>query len=585
MSVYGVVSPSGPDGQVGAEGRPVQPMVFPACQPVASGLAQDNTMAKVALSRGAVASPQGGAAADSFPTSSSGDSQALPAGCTSVLPELSPSSNKSCSASPSCVVCDFAGSCGLYFELLSFLPDRRKEARALAARGVSGYSLCEEFRRYASVHCTSLVRQLLRRIGDDSLPETSREVMKALVNLSDLPRIENAILAAGGVARVMANLRDQSNGEAPRHEEVNLMLLANLTRTSAGQAKFLQLSAANGEQANASATGLFITRILALLLEPVQPAADANLPDKALYGLNVLVNITTHAEGRRLLVNDNLLAFTNLCSQLCPTTFRNSASARARRRSLILRICAHLCASSQTHRTFAGEDCDVLPRLGCLVYPPKNSKLRDMEGTPAKVEGLYTADKAGNLKTVKHASRTSAAPGGSEECCSPSVLDKTDIAPQSFGAEGGADKAEGGSASTATDVTAPSKTAGVHRRSRNLPPCVESDAFGLVEEADDRKLVFQCFIALAKTADGRSALRRHNIYEIFRLWHLLESDNSITTAIEDMIHLLVYSEEELAQQDSETQGEAQVPREQPALVPPPSSPPVETENDMPLNDV
>eukprot|EP00920_Eleutheroschizon_duboscqi_P008830 GHVT01020236.1.p1 GENE.GHVT01020236.1~~GHVT01020236.1.p1 ORF type:complete len:209 (-),score=36.87 GHVT01020236.1:508-1134(-) len=208
-----------------------------------------------------------------------------------------------------------------------------------------------------------------------------------------------------------------------------------------------------------------------------------------------------------------------------------------------------------------------------------------MEGTPAKVEGLYTADKAGNLKTVKHASRTSAAPGGSEECCSPSVLDKTDIAPQSFGAEGGADKAEGGSASTATDVTAPSKTAGVHRRSRNLPPCVESDAFGLVEEADDRKLVFQCFIALAKTADGRSALRRHNIYEIFRLWHLLESDNSITTAIEDMIHLLVYSEEELAQQDSETQGEAQVPREQPALVPPPSSPPVETENDMPLNDV
>jgi len=40
-------------------------------------------------------------------------------------------------------------------------------------------------------------------------------------------------------------------------------------------------------------------------------------------------------------------------------------------------------------------------------------------------------------------------------------------------------------------------------------------------------------------------------YEVLRVWHLKENDAAIRASIEEFVHLFVYSEEELAEQDLE----------------------------------
>ncbi|PHJ25151.1 hypothetical protein CSUI_001003 [Cystoisospora suis] len=88
-------------------------------------------------------------------------------------------------------------------------------------------------------------------------------------------------------------------------------------------------------------------------------------------------------------------------------------------------------------------------------------------------------------------------------------------------------------------------------RLRFLHPFVNREAYGpSVGSVLTRKLIIDCFTALASTPTGRNALREAGVYEVLRCVHLLEEENSVVKeGIEEIVHLLVYSEEELKEQD------------------------------------
>lgn len=59
------------------------------------------------------------------------------------------------------------------------------------------------------------------------------------------------------------------------------------------------------------------------------------------------------------------------------------------------------------------------------------------------------------------------------------------------------------------------------------------------------------FFLLGRSSVGRGGLREQGVYEVLRVSHLLEKANELKTIIEEMVHLIVYSEEELAEQDKQ----------------------------------
>ncbi|EZG55277.1 putative FAM203 family protein [Gregarina niphandrodes] len=83
--------------------------------------------------------------------------------------------------------------------------------------------------------------------------------------------------------------------------------------------------------------------------------------------------------------------------------------------------------------------------------------------------------------------------------------------------------------------------------SREVNILIQAGAFGLIPDVACRKLAVECFTGLFRVDYAREIARSLNLYEVLRVWHTLELNNDIMTAIEDIVHLVHYSEEELTQ--------------------------------------
>lgn len=79
---------------------------------------------------------------------------------------------------------------------------------------------------------------------------------------------------------------------------------------------------------------------------------------------------------------------------------------------------------------------------------------------------------------------------------------------------------------------------------------VQDRAFGLVNDLYSRRLVAECWIGLLGEARAREFCRRLGVYDVLRMWHLMETDRDILSTCEDIVHLVHFSEEELAEQDA-----------------------------------
>lgn len=99
-------------------------------------------------------------------------------------------------------------------------------------------------------------------------------------------------------------------------------------------------------------------------------------------------------------------------------------------------------------------------------------------------------------------------------------------------------------------------TSGVteRQRLRFLHPAVEASSYGPPADTKARSLAVDCLGALATSPHARETLRWFGVYEVLRAAFCLESDEAIRNKIEQMVHVLVYSEEELLQQDRQLAG-------------------------------
>lgn len=95
------------------------------------------------------------------------------------------------------------------------------------------------------------------------------------------------------------------------------------------------------------------------------------------------------------------------------------------------------------------------------------------------------------------------------------------------------------------------RTTGVteRQRLRFLHPAVDASSYGPAPDAKARSLAVDCLAALATSSHARETLRWFGVYEVLRAVFCIETDETIRDKIEQMVHVLVYSEEELQQQD------------------------------------
>lgn len=83
------------------------------------------------------------------------------------------------------------------------------------------------------------------------------------------------------------------------------------------------------------------------------------------------------------------------------------------------------------------------------------------------------------------------------------------------------------------DQTPPDSTASLEvndatwSRERTVDPFIDSHSVGLIDEREARMKILQIFSSLSLSEVGREGLRHLNVYEVLRVWHLLETDSEI----------------------------------------------------------
>eukprot|EP00922_Rhytidocystis_sp_ex-Travisia-forbesii_P037313 GHVS01055600.1.p1 GENE.GHVS01055600.1~~GHVS01055600.1.p1 ORF type:complete len:245 (+),score=38.53 GHVS01055600.1:91-735(+) len=85
-----------------------------------------------------------------------------------------------------------------------------------------------------------------------------------------------------------------------------------------------------------------------------------------------------------------------------------------------------------------------------------------------------------------------------------------------------------------------------------IHPKILEGACGPVDRVSIRDALLGCVRGLCGSRGGREAMRYIGMYEVVRQWHLLETEESLLSGIEDIVHLLHYSENELDEQDKQT---------------------------------
>ncbi|OEH78836.1 hypothetical protein cyc_07742 [Cyclospora cayetanensis] len=91
------------------------------------------------------------------------------------------------------------------------------------------------------------------------------------------------------------------------------------------------------------------------------------------------------------------------------------------------------------------------------------------------------------------------------------------------------------------------------QRLRFLHPAVDASSYGPAADPRARTLAVECLAALATSPHARETLRWFGVYEVLRAVFCIETEQAIRDKVEQMVHVLVFSEEELQQQDRQLQ--------------------------------
>lgn len=209
------------------------------------------------------------------------------------------------------------------------------QIRQYALDLVQGLTGSPEGLSLLATQSNELVLPLLVAAG--SGPATvSRSALISLVNLSQEPSIQSKLLDLNATSRCMDYLKE---GVCSGHENLLVMLLANLTAAERGSEALLQLDKKGIE-------GLHVSTLIRKFMDVRNATSSEN--DKYEHVATILPNVTRFACGRRLLLEPGRGMLAALVSQL-----RSQSSLRRRGCSGAIKNCCLSCEEDGTAHMIA----------------------------------------------------------------------------------------------------------------------------------------------------------------------------------------------------------------------------------------
>ncbi|OII71774.1 uncharacterized protein cubi_00581 [Cryptosporidium ubiquitum] len=389
----------------------------------------------------------------------------------------------------------------VYEELFGLLRDKRAEVIKGSIELLLDQSETESLSEYL-LNNSKYFRSILLLIGSDIFG-ISECALKILINLSQNTKIgEDLCSSWSAIEYSMDNLREQikSNSTVPYHLSLNLMLISNLTRYSKGREKlFIKAKQSNG---------FYLSYFIECLSNP------RDKKEKEMV-INIINNCTSCAQGRIFFFENDLgIEILNKISDLTLSSRKNNLEIT----QSMISIIAHVCVDRNMHSIISNKDCIIIPVLCCLVYPGEDYRyLRNRKSS-------NILSKLQN-KTIFFSSKH----------------EDTYLDDNSFSEfdNKNLDIRDGVNDDESVDCT----------KEDIVSEFIKKNAVGPINKNISQD-IFDCILVLSSTANGRNSLRELGAYEVLRVWHLYESKNEIISGIEDIIHLLVYSEDELLEQDN-----------------------------------
>ncbi|KAK6590983.1 hypothetical protein RS030_111750 [Cryptosporidium xiaoi] len=347
---------------------------------------------------------------------------------------------------------------------------------------------------------TKHLRHVILFVGND-ICEVSEKAMKILINLSQNSEVVDVLCTRFSVIEyTMDNLREQMRRSTtfPYHLELNLMLISNLTRFSNGRDAFLVK--------NKHKKSLYLPFLLECLLNPKTEVEREMV-------ISIVNNCTSCESGRNFLFETDVgIDILNKISEILLKSIKGDNFELI---NTILSIITHICVDRKLHSLIKSMNCNIVYTLCCLIYPDEpNSNLRRRKSKSilkSLQNKMVLIDSTGDYKTINNKAE-----------------DVTDDG-------------------TLFEEEAVDSVSGQNI----IPESISKFAIGPIKEEFSQE-IFDCILVLSSTMEGRDILRNLGFYEILRVWHLYESNKEVITGIESIVHLFVYSEEELNSQDLKT---------------------------------
>ncbi|KAF7457915.1 Armadillo-type fold containing protein [Cryptosporidium felis] len=388
----------------------------------------------------------------------------------------------------------------LYEELFSLFRDGRSEIVRGSIELLLDQTETESLIEYILKNPKKL-RIILLLIGSD-VTGVSENAMKSLINLSQKTEIaEELCINLNAIEYSMDNLMEQIKpcSSVPYHLTPNLMFISNLTRCSTGRNCFITR---NKQRKNAYFLFLF------------ECLSNTRSEKEVEMALNIINNCTSCEEGRNSLFDYSLgIEVLNKISNILLDSLRCDSSKNI---DIVISIISHVCVDRNLHKTIVSEKCRVIPTLCCVVYPDESHK-------------YLRTKKSGN--TLMELQNKTILFGSSSEKCNINI--ESNLGNEIYSLPERKNNDQGFADSN----------------SRNVSEYIVNFAVGPVN-CNISQDIFDCLLVVSSTVEGRQLLRKHGAYEVLRVWHLYEEKVEIITGIENIIHLLVYSEEELLEQDN-----------------------------------
>ncbi|CAE7875776.1 CRWN1, partial [Symbiodinium microadriaticum] len=259
-----------------------------------------------------------------------------------------------------------------FSELLGFLQDQKPEVRRFAAEGVLGQTEDTDFLDYCRRNPRKAARPLLRlaerteaevseaaeagekagssqaqkatAIQAASSMEACVSALKALVNLSTIPSVQEELVSLNAPKRITEALRSGWLEGRATMAHWYAMLLANIS------------TSAKGQQALCGDEGMLKFLVAAYVTKP-RPAARDGYEDPLLWLGSLLVNVLVLPEGRKLFAMGENHAL---------TTIFNELADRGRRQDMINAV-KNTCLDSECHQTVI--TTDLIAQMARFLCP------------------------------------------------------------------------------------------------------------------------------------------------------------------------------------------------------------------------